>query len=148
MHSKHKSLLLPAAETVCALLFPFRFQHVYIPVMPTALAEYLQAPVPYLIGMPTHEIDQHPVNTEQVTVVDLDHNTVQVGSAIDLPELPKHEEDVLRRELQLCASIFEPDDADLEFADQAVAGGGLLDRGVHTADGKPFESRNIRTYSD
>jgi len=59
MHSKHKSLLLPAAETVCAILFPFKFQHVYIPVMPTALAEYLQAPVPYLIGMPTNEIGNH-----------------------------------------------------------------------------------------
>ena len=25
--------------------------------MPTALADYLQAPVPYLIGMPTDEIE-------------------------------------------------------------------------------------------
>eukprot|EP01047_Picozoa_sp_COSAG01_P035882 COSAG01_NODE_2775_length_7095_cov_4.918811_6_plen_829_part_00 len=150
MHSKHKSLLLPAAETICAILFPFKFQHVYIPVMPTGLAEYLQAPVPYLIGMPTQEIGQHPVNTEQVAIVDLDHNRVQVGAAIELPEFPAHEEDVLRRELQLCASIFEPEDADLQNTDLggpdlAFAGGGLLDRGVHTADGKPFESRNVRS---
>jgi len=39
-----------------------------------------------------------------VTTVDLDHNTVQVGDGLSLPELPKHEEDVLRRELQLYAS--------------------------------------------
>jgi pentatricopeptide repeat protein len=147
MHSKHKSLLLPAAETLCAIIFPFKFQHVYIPVMPTALADYLQAPVPYLIGMPTNEISEMvgTLDVELVTVVDLDRNSVRVGTTIDLPDLPTHCEDVLRRELQLCASIFEPDDPDLENADLAFAGGGLLDRGVHTVDGEPFESRNVRS---
>lgn len=147
MHSKHKSLLLPAAETLCAIIFPFKFQHVYIPVMPTALADYLQAPVPYLIGMPTNEISEvvGTLDVELVTVVDLDHNSVRVGTTIDLPDLPLHLEDVLRRELQLCASIFEPNDPDLENADLAFAGGGLLDRGVHTVNGEPFESRNVRS---
>ena len=147
MHSKHKSLLLPAAETLCAIIFPFKFQHVYIPVMPTALADYLQAPVPYLIGMPTSQIHEAlaELDKTQAILVDLDHNTVQVGSAIELPEFPTHGADVLRRELQLCASIFEPDDPDLENADLAFAGGGLLDRGVHTVVGEPFESRNVRS---
>ena len=31
MHSKHKSLLLPAAETLCAIIFPFKYQHVPTP---------------------------------------------------------------------------------------------------------------------
>eukprot|EP01050_Picozoa_sp_SAG11_P001911 SAG11_NODE_91_length_17102_cov_37.671343_2_plen_669_part_00 len=125
LHSKHKSLLLPVAETLCAVIFPFKYQHVYIPVMPTALAEYLEAPVPYLIGMPTDEMDQLGVNTapQQLTMVDLDNNTVTPGIT-QLPELPTHEEDVLRRELQLCASIYQPDAPDLENADLALAGGG------------------------
>ena len=85
------------------------------------------------------------LDVELVTVVDLDNNSVKVGKTIDLPDMPRHSEDVLRRELQLCASIFEPGDPDLENADLAFAGGGLLDRGVHTVDGQPFESRNVRS---
>ena len=144
LHSKNKSLLLPVAETLAAIMFPFRYQHVFIPVMPTALSEYLEAPVPYLIGMPTNEMSDLNDNRLQVTLVDLDANKVTLGTAIEMPDLPHFEQDVLRRELQICASIYVPDDPDLENADLALAGGGLLDRGMHTANGEPFDSRQVR----
>ena len=41
------------AESLCALLFPFSWPHVYVPVLPASLAHFLDAPVPYLMGM-TH----------------------------------------------------------------------------------------------
>ena len=40
-----------AAETLSALLFPFSWQHVYIPILPARLLDILQAPVPFLIGI-------------------------------------------------------------------------------------------------
>ena len=40
-----------AAETLSALLFPFSWQHVYIPILPERLLDILQAPVPFLIGI-------------------------------------------------------------------------------------------------
>ena len=86
-----------------------------------------------------HHHQQHEALAEldktQAILVDLDHNTVQVGSAIELPEFPTHGADVLRRELQLCASIFEPDDPDLErlFADiaQRKSSAAAVYPGVH-----------------
>eukprot|EP01134_Creolimax_fragrantissima_P000652 CFRG0652T1 len=39
------------AETLCSFLFPFYWQHVYIPVLPSNLVAFLAAPMPYLIGI-------------------------------------------------------------------------------------------------
>ena len=39
-------MLTMAAESLCALLFPFSWQHVYIPILPASLLDILQAPAP------------------------------------------------------------------------------------------------------
>lgn len=40
--SRHHWLLTVAAEGVVRLLYPLRWQHVYIPVMPSSLADYVE----------------------------------------------------------------------------------------------------------
>jgi hypothetical protein len=40
--SRQYRLLTLVAESVVRLLHPFKFQHVYIPVMPYSLVEYLE----------------------------------------------------------------------------------------------------------
>lgn len=42
LQSRHHWLLTVAAEGVVRLLYPLRWQHVYIPVMPSSLADYLE----------------------------------------------------------------------------------------------------------
>jgi hypothetical protein len=42
LQSRHHWLLTVAAEGVVRLLYPLRYQHVYIPVMPSSLADYLE----------------------------------------------------------------------------------------------------------
>jgi len=44
-------MLTLAAESLCLLLFPFYWHHILIPVLPSKLVGYLQAPVPYIVGM-------------------------------------------------------------------------------------------------
>ena len=39
------------AESVTSVLFPFIWQHVYVPILPAALSHFLDAPVPFLIGI-------------------------------------------------------------------------------------------------
>lgn len=39
------------AESMTAILFPFIWQHVYVPILPTALSHFLDAPVPFLMGI-------------------------------------------------------------------------------------------------
>ncbi|OQS06186.1 hypothetical protein THRCLA_01755 [Thraustotheca clavata] len=53
LHSSHHGLLTPVCEALCALLFPFVWEHVYIPLLPMKLIEYLQAPVPFFMGVHT-----------------------------------------------------------------------------------------------
>ncbi len=53
------------------ILFPFRLLNVYIPVMPSELVDYIEAPMPFLMGMHP-DIDLEGRSTEHVVVVDLD----------------------------------------------------------------------------
>ena len=41
----------PASPYLGAILFPFTWQHVYIPILPARLLDILQAPVPFLMGI-------------------------------------------------------------------------------------------------
>ena len=34
-----------------AIIFPFIWQHVYVPILPPALSHFLDAPVPFLMGI-------------------------------------------------------------------------------------------------
>ncbi|GLE10796.1 hypothetical protein PINS_up023047 [Pythium insidiosum] len=54
IHSSQLSVLCPIAEGLCTLLYPFRWQHPYVPILPRVLSEYLQAPLPYILGVQSH----------------------------------------------------------------------------------------------
>lgn len=43
--------LMTVAESITALMFPFQWQHVYVPILPASLLHFLDAPVPYLMGL-------------------------------------------------------------------------------------------------
>jgi hypothetical protein len=39
------------AECSTALLFPFSWPHVYVPILPASLHHFLDAPVPFVMGL-------------------------------------------------------------------------------------------------
>ena len=43
--------LMVVAECITALLFPFSWQHVYVPILPASLHHFLDAPVPFIMGL-------------------------------------------------------------------------------------------------
>ena len=47
--SEHTTLITVAAETLMSLLYPFRYYHTYIPLLPESLLDCLDAPTPYLM---------------------------------------------------------------------------------------------------
>lgn len=49
--------LMTVAETITALMFPFQWQHVYVPILPASLLHFLDAPVPYLMGLHSNGLD-------------------------------------------------------------------------------------------
>ncbi|KNC49411.1 uncharacterized protein AMSG_05415 [Thecamonas trahens ATCC 50062] len=63
--------------TLNALLDPLQWQHVFIPVLPPSLFDYACAPMPWLMGVPTSELEtiaKYPL--DDVVVVYLDHSSV------------------------------------------------------------------------
>lgn len=43
--------LMVVSECITALLFPFSWQHVYVPILPASLYHFLDAPVPFIMGL-------------------------------------------------------------------------------------------------
>lgn len=50
--SKKLSRLSACVQAANAILYPMNWQHIFIPVLPKTLIDYLSAPMPYLIGLP------------------------------------------------------------------------------------------------
>lgn len=50
--------LIIVAESITCLLFPFTWQHVYVPILPASLQHFLDAPVPFVMGLHSGEAHQ------------------------------------------------------------------------------------------
>ncbi len=52
MTSKKLSRLSACVQAANSLIYPMHWQHIFIPVLPHHLLDYLSAPMPFLIGVP------------------------------------------------------------------------------------------------
>ena len=50
-HSRSYNRLTEACRALTALMYPFRYTHVYIPLLPAALVEVLSTPTPFIMGV-------------------------------------------------------------------------------------------------
>ena len=46
-------------ECINSLLFPFRWQHTYVPILPASLLHFLDAPVPFIMGLQPGNDDEN-----------------------------------------------------------------------------------------
>jgi len=95
------SVLTNASEILLSLLFPMRWSHAYIPVLPHFLIPILSAPMPFLCGIHKANLADALFDlSRDCVLVDLDRNTVTLGpDTAPLPPLPPLQEDNLRAEL-------------------------------------------------
>ena len=75
--SAHLSMLNLAAELFTSLLYPLKWQHTYIPVLPIQLIEFIQAPFPFIIGI--HSAMVRDSIPDDVLLVDLDRDALKMG---------------------------------------------------------------------
>ena len=99
--SSQLSLLTICAEILCSMIFPMRWSHLYIPVLPKFLTPMLDAPMPYLCGISRENFPYAVADiSDETIVVDLDRNLITMGlHTPDLPILPQ------RRKLKLEAAL-------------------------------------------
>jgi len=99
-HLTHLSQCVHAAE---ALLWPFRWQQVFVPILPDTMMSYCAAPMPFLVGLPSALLPQlEALPLERLIVVSLDHNrTGAFQEDVDL--VPARLLNKLKQRLDQCA---------------------------------------------
>eukprot|EP00586_Coscinodiscus_wailesii_P017301 CAMPEP_0172491030 /NCGR_PEP_ID=MMETSP1066-20121228/21689_1 /TAXON_ID=671091 /ORGANISM="Coscinodiscus wailesii, Strain CCMP2513" /LENGTH=1419 /DNA_ID=CAMNT_0013259831 /DNA_START=315 /DNA_END=4573 /DNA_ORIENTATION=- len=100
--STQLSLLTECGEILTSLLFPMRWSHAYIPVLPHFLIPILSAPMPYLCGIDKFNLPAALFDlSRECIVVDLDKNEVTFGPLTpSLPPLPKATHSSLKSKLE------------------------------------------------
>uniref|UniRef100_A0A8C7M166 DENN domain containing 5B n=1 Tax=Oncorhynchus kisutch TaxID=8019 RepID=A0A8C7M166_ONCKI len=81
---------MTVAEGITTLLFPFQWQHIYLPLLPAPLHHLLDAPVPFLMGIQRRDGAQRSTlelsNESNLCFVDIDNHRVDPPE--DLPLFP------------------------------------------------------------
>ncbi|KAK7320022.1 hypothetical protein RJT34_04751 [Clitoria ternatea] len=90
------SLLTLASEAICHLIYPFRWQHVYIPLLFFSGVDYIDAPTPYMMGLHSG-VDTSYLAMDGVVVVDLEYNRITTSE--EIPPIPEPESSLLRGEI-------------------------------------------------
>lgn len=125
--STQLTLLTTCCEIMKSLLFPMRWQHAYIPLLPRFLCPILSAPMTFLVGLDKQylsEAFQHL--SGECIVIDLDTNQVQFGPNTPmLPKLPASLGKVLNIQLHQNAGMIFREARSLRRDDD------FSDRGQH-----------------
>uniref|UniRef100_A0A8C5LT83 DENN domain containing 4C n=1 Tax=Leptobrachium leishanense TaxID=445787 RepID=A0A8C5LT83_9ANUR len=75
LHSLRPAVLTGVAEAVVAMIFPFQWQCPYIPLCPLSLADVLNAPIPFIVGVDSRYFDLCDP-PQDVVCIDLDTNMI------------------------------------------------------------------------
>ncbi|KAF7036692.1 hypothetical protein CFC21_047263 [Triticum aestivum] len=96
LRSNKYTLLTLVSEAICHLIYPIRWQHVYIPIIFSSGVDYIDAPTPYMMGLHSG-VDTSTVTMDGVVVVDLEYN--RITTTEDIPPIPESEHSFLRGEI-------------------------------------------------
>ncbi|OQR89910.1 hypothetical protein THRCLA_09519, partial [Thraustotheca clavata] len=79
--SSQYTVLALVAETLRTLISPLTWPHVYVPVLPGRMLDYLQCPTPFLFGVQKDLLDENLLSElgDEVLCVDLDTSMVVQG---------------------------------------------------------------------
>ncbi|XP_055941390.1 DENN domain-containing protein 1A-like isoform X2 [Argiope bruennichi] len=98
--SKKLSRLSACVQAANALIYPMHWQHIFIPVLPKHLSDYLSAPMPFLIGIPATTLARMKMtDMGDVVYLDADENKIETPFA-DLDALPSEVLQSLRHDLK------------------------------------------------
>ncbi|XP_055707091.1 DENN domain-containing protein 5A isoform X3 [Phlebotomus papatasi] len=87
LRSADYNKLMVVAECITNLLFPFTWPHVYAPILPASLYHFLDAPVPFVMGLHADAETNMKIGTEAtLCYVDIDRKIIQLPE--ELPSFP------------------------------------------------------------
>jgi len=72
-------VFVPDSIAASCMLYPFQWQHIFIPLLPSKLVSYTAAPMPYIIGVRRSQLPAVKKEAiEDVIIVDLNSGDIQV----------------------------------------------------------------------
>ncbi|KAJ8299543.1 hypothetical protein KUTeg_023603 [Tegillarca granosa] len=114
--AKHLSTLSQTVHALTSLLYPFHWQHTYIPVLPESMIDIVCSPTPFLIGILTSnlpQVEKLPVeeivkilkvqiSILYVVIIDLDKKQLLRSQGDEGTLLPKKLQKAIKTVLNLC----------------------------------------------
>ncbi|CCI42935.1 unnamed protein product [Albugo candida] len=121
--SSHISVLMKVCESIRALMYPLLWPHVYLPVLPCRMLQYLECPTPFIFGVLKDSIDATTLaelTQEDILILDFDVGIVEGRGASIVCALPKTTENILRDGLH---ELLKPrmNDSDHVFSHQLLS---------------------------
>lgn len=97
--SNHLKRLCESADAVCHLLVPLFWRHIFIPVLPVQLTDFISAPMPFIVGVHSSYMPDELL-LDAVVVVDLDANVIKCTETDPIEPLPEKRFDTLVKSLR------------------------------------------------
>jgi hypothetical protein len=138
--SQSKSLLTHICMALVSLLFPFKWIHVLIPILPEKLRVFTESPVPLLIGI-HFKLDLNEVSSESM-VFNIESNVFEKYTET-MPKLPQKLYTNLTKQLEKYKKKFknEEDESKVSYCDEVFNYCGDLEDTT-----KIFNTEEIRDF--
>ncbi|XP_073477962.1 DENN domain-containing protein 5B isoform X3 [Aquarana catesbeiana] len=148
LYSQDYQRLMTVAEGITSLLFPFQWQHVYVPILPASLLHFLDAPVPYLMGLQSKEgTDRTKLELPQeanLCFVDIDNHFIELPE--EFPQFPNKLE-FIQEISEVLLNYGIPPEGNLHCSESATKLKSLvLDDLVNDKKNGNISSHNINMY--
>ncbi|XP_033910172.1 DENN domain-containing protein 5A isoform X3 [Acipenser ruthenus] len=131
LYSQHYQRLMTVAESITALMFPFQWQHVYVPILPASLLHFLDAPVPYMMGLHSNGHDDRSKlelpQEANLCFVDVDNHFIELPE--DLPQFPNKLE-FIQEISEVLMAFGIPPEGNLHCSESASKLQGLRSRDI------------------
>eukprot|EP00924_Labyrinthula_sp_SR-Ha-C_P001865 snap_masked-scaffold_30-processed-gene-1.16-mRNA-1 protein AED:0.46 eAED:0.46 QI:0/-1/0/1/-1/1/1/0/802 len=90
--SSDMSKLAIIGDALLSLIYPFKWQHIFIPYLPKYLYDLLDAPVPFLLGVQGGNNEIHELRGRGFVVIDVDSGSVytEAGSTLEMPKIQQN----------------------------------------------------------
>lgn len=83
-YSKNLEILSGCILALVSFIYPFEWQHIFIPILPSKLVNYCCAPMPFIIGIHDSLLETvESLPLEDIVFVDLDKDVVDYDSKIE-----------------------------------------------------------------
>lgn len=118
-HSKSFSRLTDSCKALTALMYPFRYTHVFIPLLPTPLVEVLSTPTPFIMGVHS-SLQSEITDLLDVIVADVDAGSIYIPESL-VPPVSVLPQPIWENIQNALTMVLQPElsSADLAFPNKA-----------------------------